>query len=194
MLASLTVHEAAHAWTADRLGDSTARLLGRVSLNPIVHIDLIGTIILPALAVFSGLPILGWAKPVPVNLRQLRQPKRDFMLVAAAGPASNILLAVAAALVFHGVGGFEAMGARVTVASLMLSAVSINLLLAVFNMLPIPPLDGGNVLAGLLPDSMAGIFYALRQYGFIILYALLLTGLLWTLIGPPYEFLKGLLL
>lgn len=194
MLASLTVHEAAHAWTADRLGDPTARLLGRVSLNPIVHIDLIGTIILPALAVFSGLPILGWAKPVPVNVSQLRQPKRDFMLVAAAGPASNIAMAVIAALVFHGVGGFESLGASLTVASLMLAAVSINLLLAVFNMLPIPPLDGGNVLAGLLPDRMAGMIYGLRQYGFIILYALILTDVLWTLIGPPYEFLRGLLL
>ena len=194
MLASLTVHEAAHAWSADKLGDPTARLLGRVSLNPIVHIDLIGTIILPAIAIFSGLPILGWAKPVPVNVSQLRHPRRDFMIVAAAGPASNIIMAVGAALVFHGIGGFEALGGSLTVASLMMAAVSINLLLAVFNMLPIPPLDGGNVLAGLLPESMAGMIYNLRQYGFLILYALILTDVLWKLIGPPFEFLRDLLL
>ena len=193
VLASLTVHEAAHAWSADRLGDPTARMLGRVSLNPIVHIDLIGTIILPALAIFSGFPILGWAKPVPVNISQLRQPKRDFMIVAAAGPASNVAMAMLAAIVFHAVGGYEATSGF-GVARLMLMAVSINLLLAVFNMLPIPPLDGGNVLAGLLPDRMSNVIYGLRQYGFIILYALILTDVLWTLIGPPYEFLRGLLL
>src|SRR5215470_13864823 len=90
LLLSLTVHEMAHAWTADRLGDPTARLLGRVSLNPIVHADLIGTVIFPLLAMFSGVPLIGWAKPVPVNTRQLRRPRRDYMLVAAAGPASNL--------------------------------------------------------------------------------------------------------
>jgi Zn-dependent protease len=193
VLASLTVHEAAHAWSADRLGDPTARMLGRVSLNPIVHIDLIGTIILPALAIFSGFPILGWAKPVPVNVSRLGHPKRDFMIVAAAGPGSNIAMAILAAVVFHSVGGFEALSGF-GVARLMLMAVSINLLLAVFNMLPIPPLDGGNVLAGLLPDRMDNLIQGLRQYGFLILYALILTDILWTLIGPPYEFLRGLLL
>jgi Zn-dependent protease len=192
VLASLTVHEAAHAWTADRLGDPTARLLGRVSLNPIVHIDLVGTIILPLVATVSGLPILGWAKPVPVNVRGLGHPKRDFMIVAAAGPASNVALAVIGSGIFHAAGGFTAgLG---TLTSLMVMTVSINLLLAVFNMLPVPPLDGGNVLAGLLPDTMNRPIQALRQYGFIILYALILTDLLWKLIGPPFEFLRGLLL
>ena len=94
MLVALTIHEAAHAWTADRLGDPTARLLGRVSLNPIVHIDPIGTILLPLVAAFSGLPIIGWAKPVPVNISRLRHRRRDFMIVAAAGPISNLLQAV----------------------------------------------------------------------------------------------------
>ena len=102
MLVALTIHEAAHAWTADRLGDPTARLLGRVSLNPLVHIDPIGTILLPLLAMFSGLPLIGWAKPVPVNISRLRHQRRDFMIVAAAGPVSNLLQAVVAAVVFRG--------------------------------------------------------------------------------------------
>jgi len=195
VLAALTVHECAHAWTADKLGDSTARLLGRISLNPIVHIDLFGTILLPLIAILSNVPILGWAKPVPVNISRLGQPKRDFMIVAAAGPGSNIVMAVAAAAMFHQVGGAESVQPGLfDPATILYTAVSINLLLAVFNMLPIPPLDGGNVLAGLLPDSMGGLLQGLRQYGFIILYGLLLTGVLWELIGPPYAFLRGLLL
>ncbi len=190
---SLTVHEWAHAWTADRLGDPTARLLGRVSFNPIVHIDPIGTILLPLVAMFSGFPILGWAKPVPVNTSQLRNPKRDFMIVAAAGPLSNLIQAAIAAAIFHAVGGFAEAG-QMGVARILLMAVSINLLLAVFNMIPVPPLDGGNVLAGLLPDSMGGLLQGMRQYGFIILYALMLSGILWQIVDPPYKFLLRLML
>ena len=193
VLVSLTVHEWAHAWTADRLGDPTARMLGRVSFNPVVHIDLLGTIVLPLLAIFSGLPILGWAKPVPVNISRLGHPKRDFMIVAAAGPASNIVQALMAAMLFRAFGGIEATG-EFGVPQLMILAVQINVLLAVFNMLPIPPLDGGNVLAGLLPDRMAGLLYGLRAYGFIALYALMLTGILERLIVPPSISLMRLLL
>jgi Zn-dependent protease len=190
---SLTVHEWAHAWTADCLGDPTARLLGRVSFNPIVHIDPIGTILLPLIAMFSGFPILGWAKPVPVNISQLGSPKRDFMIVAAAGPISNLIQAGIAATAFHAVGGFADAG-QLGIARILLMAVSINLLLAVFNMIPVPPLDGGNVLAGLLPDSMGGLLQSLRQYGFIILYALMFSGILWRIVDPPYEFLLRLML
>ena len=190
---SLSIHEWAHAWSADRLGDPTARLLGRVSFNPIVHIDLIGTIILPLVAMLSGFPILGWAKPVPVNISQLGNPKRDFMIVAAAGPISNIIQAGIAAAIFHGIGGFTQAG-EFGLARVLLMAVQINLLLAVFNMLPIPPLDGGNVLAGLLPDSMGGVLQGLRQYGFLILYGLMLSGILWQLVDPPYDFLLRLML
>ena len=195
VLASLTVHEWAHAWTADRLGDPTARLLGRVSFNPLVHIDPLGTLLLPLLAIVSGLPVLGWAKPVPVNISQLPNPKRDFMIVAAAGPASNLVMAVAGAIAFRALTagvGFEqplSLGTQLTVLF-----VVINIGLAVFNMLPIPPLDGGNVLAGLLPDSMGGLLQGLRQYGFIILYALLFTGILRQLLQPPTDFLERLLL
>lgn len=195
VLASLTVHEWAHAFTANRLGDPTARELGRMSLNPIVHIDLLGTIVLPLIAIVSGLPVLGWAKPVPVNMNRLGNPKRDFMMVAAAGPASNLALAAGASAVFHGSGGVVGMSPGlfdpVTMAYMF---VSINVLLAVFNMLPIPPLDGGNVLSGLLPDHMTGLLYGLRQYGFLILYALLLTGVLRQILGPPTDFLTRLFL
>jgi Zn-dependent protease len=192
VLASLTFHEAAHAWVADRLGDPTARMLGRVSLNPVVHVDLFGTIILPLIALFSNIPILGWAKPVPVNTSRLRSPRRDFMLVAAAGPASNLVLAVIAAVIFKAT--MSAGDPIATGATVLVSTVSINILLAVFNMVPIPPLDGGNVLAGILPESAAHIFQSMREYGFIILYALLLTGVLGRIIVPPADFLTRLLL
>ena len=191
MLISLTIHEAAHAWTAERLGDSTARLLGRVSLNPIVHIDPIGTILLPLAAAYSGLPIIGWAKPVPVNINRLRRGRKDFMLVAAAGPISNLLQAVAAAVVLRlllaGSGG-GGLPAQVCVAFIV-----INLLLAFFNLIPIPPLDGGNVLAGLLPHSADPLIAFLRQWGFVVLYALMLTGMLNALIEPPTAFFQRIL-
>ncbi|HKN42545.1 MAG TPA: site-2 protease family protein [Propionibacteriaceae bacterium] len=191
MLISLTIHEAAHAWTAERLGDSTARLLGRVSLNPIVHIDPIGTILLPLAAAYSGLPIIGWAKPVPVNINRLRRGRKDFMLVAAAGPISNLLQAVAAAVVLRlllaGSGG-GGLPAQVCVAFIV-----INLLLAFFNLIPIPPLDGGNVLAGLLPHSADPLIAFLRQWGFVVLYALMLTGMLNAIIEPPTAFFQRIL-
>jgi Zn-dependent protease len=189
LLISLTIHEAAHAWTADRLGDPTARRLGRVSLNPLVHIDWIGTVLLPIIAAVSNLPLIGWAKPVPVSVGNLRHPRRDFMLVAAAGPISNLLQAIAWALVL-----------RVMVAApdgdaayFLQRAVIINLLLMFFNLIPIPPLDGGNVLLGLLPPQLARHYSQLRQYGFLILYALMLSGYAARLILPPTAFLYGVL-
>jgi Zn-dependent protease len=195
LLLSLTVHESAHAWTADRLGDPTARLLGRVSLNPLVHIDPIGTVLFPLLGALSPIPLIGWAKPVPVNVARLRRHRRDYMLVAAAGPASNLVLAVLASSVLQSfsataglAGGDEALGPLATIAR---RTIEINVLLAVFNMVPVPPLDGGNVLAGLLPAQLAEVVDGLRPYGFLILYALMLTGTLWSLIGPSFYFLMS---
>ena len=194
ILAALTIHEAAHAWSADRLGDPTARLLGRVSLNPAVHIDPIGTIVLPLLAAVSGLPVIGWAKPVPVNTSRLGHPRRDFMIVAAAGPVSNLLQAVVAAILLKVLvpAGAAGLGGA-SLGHILFSAIAINVFLAVFNLIPIPPLDGGNVLAGLLPPSAARIFDGMRPFGFIILWGLLFTGALSAIILPPAFFLIRLL-
>ncbi len=190
LLFSLTVHETAHAWTADRLGDPTARLLGRVSLNPAVHVDPIGTVLFPLLGMISGLPVIGWAKPVPVNVRRLRRDRRDYVLVAAAGPASNLAIAVMAAGLLAVLPAGAMASAAGTMGEPLLVLVArllvINVYLAVFNMLPIPPLDGGNVLSGLLPSALAYRFDGfMRPYGFILLYALMFTGAFGTLVGVP---------
>jgi Zn-dependent protease len=191
LLFSLTVHEMAHAWTADRLGDPTARLLGRVSLNPIVHADPIGTVLFPLIALVSGAPLIGWAKPVPVSSGRLRNPRRDFILVAAAGPASNLLMAFAAAGVLSVLPiSPQTLGEAnisVPVATILSQGMRLNVLLAVFNLIPIPPLDGGNVLAGLLPYRLAASFNRLRPYGFLLLYALIFSGGFNYLVIPPYR-------
>ena len=182
LVLSLSFHEAAHAWSADRLGDPTARSLGRLTLNPLAHIDWIGTVLFPLLAIYSGFPLIGWAKPVPVSMLHLRSPRRDFAIVAAAGPASNVVLAVAFTVLYQVFGGD--LGIPSEMARLIYLGVSLNVLLAVFNMLPIPPLDGGNVLAGLLPESLARGIDLLRPWGFLILYALLFTGVLGRYVFP----------
>jgi Zn-dependent protease len=197
LIFSLTVHEAAHAWSASLLGDDTARRLGRVSLNPVVHVDPIGTLLLPLVAIIGNLPIIGWAKPTPVNPRNLRHPRRDYVVVTAAGPASNLLIAVLAALVLHFMPlpdpGVDGMDVSSPIIALAIELVDINLLLALFNMIPVPPLDGGRVLSGLLPPALAIRYNQVGRFGFIIIYALMLTGALGAMIGPPYYFLRTLL-
>jgi Zn-dependent protease len=180
LIASLSFHEAAHAWAADRLGDPTARLLGRLSLNPLVHIDPIGTVLFPLVAIATGVPLIGWAKPVPVDPRNLAAPRRDFALVAAAGPASNLLLAAVGATVFTVLRG----GDLGTVAYTMAFFVMMNVLLAVFNLIPVPPLDGGNILLGILPPSLGSVVERLRPYGILVLYGLMFSGLLSRIIYP----------
>ena len=199
LIASLSVHEAAHAFAADRLGDPTARHLGRLSLNPVVHVDPIGTLLFPLIAFLTNVPLIGWAKPVPVDPRHLKHPKRDFALIAAAGPASNVVMAVLAAIILELVRNFAVPGDIAALAvlrpaiQLLRVFVYLNVLLAVFNMIPVPPLDGGNVLIGLLPASSARLVEQLRPYGILILYALMLTGLLSTLLGPVANYLLYLL-
>ena len=189
LIASLSVHEAAHAWAADRLGDPTARHLGRLSLNPAVHVDPIGTLLFPLIAMLTNVPLIGWAKPVPVDPRHLKHPKRDFALIAAAGPASNLVMAVIGAVIFAALptaapGDIAGRVLLSTPREIFLWFTYLNVMLAVFNMIPVPPLDGGNVLIGLLPHSGARLIEQIRPYGFIILYALMLTGILSTVLGP----------
>lgn len=205
---SLTVHESAHAWAADRLGDPTARLLGRVSLNPAVHVDPIGTLLFPLVGLLTGAPIIGWAKPVPVATWRFDHPRRDYLMVAAAGPVSNLSLAFVAAIALRllpagvsllGVAPVDAASAAesrvlVPIARVVWSALEINLLLAIFNMLPIPPLDGSSVLAGLLPERFAAMLDRLRPYGFVLLYALMFSGGFSAVVVTPFRFLLRWLL
>ena len=197
---SLTVHESAHAWAADRLGDPTARSLGRVSLNPMVHIDPIGTVLFPLVGMFTRAPLIGWAKPVPVAVWRFANPRRDYLLVAAAGPVSNLSLAFIGAVALRLVGpgtdaaGGVGAGLLAPIVVIAWSLLSINLLLAIFNLLPIPPLDGSTVLAGLLPERFAAGIDRLRPYGFVLLYALMLSGAFRVVVGTPYNHLLSWLL
>lgn len=182
LIVSLSVHEAAHAWTADKLGDPTARMLGRLTLNPVAHIDPIGTLLFPLIAIVSGFPLIGWAKPVPVNWNYLRHPRRDFAVVALAGPVSNVLLAVAGVVLFHGLAVTGALSDLTEQA--LFTFVYLNVFLAVFNMLPVPPLDGGNVLAGLVPESAARAIDRVRPFGILVLYALMFMGVIGAIARP----------
>ncbi len=191
LLFSLTVHEMAHAWTADRLGDPTARLMGRVSLNPLVHADPIGTILFPLIAMVSGAPLIGWAKPVPVSIRRLSHPRRDYVFVAAAGPASNLVIALVSAVLLAIIPVSPQHAGETNIsaplATFFSQAMRLNVLLAIFNMIPIPPLDGGNVLMGLLPPRLAASVNYVRPYGFLLLYALILSGGFDYIVVPPYR-------
>jgi Zn-dependent protease len=172
-IVAITFHEAAHGFAARLLGDDTAWRLGRVTFNPVKHIDPVGTIFLPAVLLLLHSPFLfGYAKPVPINFRALRHPRRDMVLVAAAGPGINIALAVVAALLFHFVGYLPGAAAQWAAENLK-NALIINVILAVFNLLPLPPLDGGRIAVGLLPDGLALPLARLEPYGMMILIGVL---------------------
>jgi len=194
LLASLSFHEAAHAWASNKLGDPTAKMLGRLTLNPLAHIDWIGTVAFPLVLALSGLPVFGWAKPVPVDMRYLASPRRDFALVALAGPVSNVILATGLIVILQAQGGLVPETGVTQTGLLLYTAIYINLILAVFNMLPIPPLDGGNVLAGLVPESMAQMVDRVRPFGVFVIYGLMLTGGLNFVFEPVSRLMRALLL
>ena len=195
VLFAITAHEVAHGWAAKQLGDPTAMMLGRLTLNPIKHIDPVGTLLIPGLMLAFTSFVFGWAKPVPVTYQNLRSPKRDMALVAAAGPAANLIMALLWALAARaGIALYEL--AQPIALFLIYSGVAgmfINGMLMVLNLLPLPPLDGGRVATGLLPGPWAWKFSRLEPYGFMILVGLLMTGLLGRVLAPVLSwFLVGM--
>jgi Zn-dependent protease len=181
VLFAITVHETAHGWVASKLGDHTARMMGRLTLNPIKHIDPVGTILVPALLYLSSAGfIFGWAKPVPINFSALRSPKKDMLWVALAGPGVNLLMAIGwliivAIAITLNMPFLELMGG---------AGIFVNLLLAIFNLLPIPPLDGGRVISSLLPNKLSYQYDQLEPYGLFILVGLLLLGVFQNVVLP----------
>lgn len=194
-LFSLSFHEAAHAWSANRLGDPTAKMLGRLTLNPLAHIDWIGTVLFPLMMfLMPGLLLFGWAKPVPVNPRNLRGGRMGNLKVAAAGPASNVILAFVFAAIIHGlVRAQVASEIGLIVLQILDTGVYLNLMLAFFNLIPIPPLDGSGILEGLLPRSMLAGYEQFTRYGFIVLIACLYLGVFRILTIPVYAIARILL-
>ncbi len=199
-LFAISIHESAHAWMANRCGDPTARMLGRITLNPIKHIDPIGTILLPAVAIFAHIPVLGWAKPTPVNPRNFKNPVRDDILTSVVGPISNFLVAVVALLLLIGISSTSAVGHAiivdgvlssnsplVPVSLLLFALLEINVVLAVFNLIPVPPLDGSHVLRHFLSGSALAVYDRIGFFGLLIL-VYFGGGLLTSLISPVMAF------
>jgi Zn-dependent protease len=203
VLAAIIFHEVAHGAVALRLGDDTALRMGRLTLNPLPHIHPIGTVLMPALLLIVGAPVFGYARPVPVDYSRLRNPRRDMVLVALAGPLTNFVLATVSAIVFRrldaALAGTDApqalaTGVLVPLAHMAYYSVLVNVMLGVFNLLPIPPLDGGRVLTGILPYAQARMVAALEPFGFLILVFLLMTRSLGAILRTPVSLLLQVLL
>ncbi len=216
LLLTITIHESAHAWSAYKLGDPTAYQLGRITLNPLPHIDPIGTVILPLIMMMTGIPFFGWAKPVPVNPLNLRNPRRDNLWISAAGPLSNLITAavflvvisllkllypgirysfISAISIFYGQQGFSS-GFHLLdgLALILFLGALINTILAVFNLIPIPPLDGSGVLMGFLSDEAAEKYDQIRPYGFFIILGLLFIGFLNMILRPIFTIITTIIL
>jgi len=190
---AITVHEAAHGYAAKHFGDLTAYNQNRISLNPLRHIDPIGTIVLPALTVLLGGVLFGWAKPVPVNFMNLRHPKKDMLWVAAAGPLSNLIMAIFWTILF-GRSAYFPESMSLFVQQMGIAGISINLSLMVLNLIPLPPLDGGRIAVSLLPNHLAHKYAQVERYGFLILIILLMTHILDLIIFPLIQISQSLIL
>lgn len=196
LLFAITLHEVAHGWMARYLGDPTADQQGRLSLNPIKHIDPVGTLLVPLILFFLGGFVFGWAKPVPVNISRLNSPKRDMAIVAVAGPAANLVMALLWALLAKLGTGLYPSNEWIAIPLISMGQVgiSINLILMILNLFPVPPLDGGRVLAGVLPDKLAYGLIRLEPFGLFIVLGLLVAGLLSQVLVPPYLALSGMII
>ncbi len=192
ILFAITLHEVAHGWLAWLLGDDTAKRLGRLSLNPLRHVDPVGTVAVPLVMMLLGGFIFGWAKPVPVDFERLRNPKRDMALVALAGPGANLLMALIWALLARFGVWLEWPYVSVPLIYMGAAGIFFNLILMILNLLPVPPLDGGRVLVGVLPNRWAAMVSQLEPYGMPILLLLLVSGMLGRILGPVIYAMQGL--
>jgi Zn-dependent protease len=195
VLFAITVHEVAHGWVAKLFGDRTAQMLGRLTLNPLKHIDPVGTILVPGLLLLMGGFVFGWAKPVPVNARNLGNPKRDMAIVAIVGPLANLCMAFIWAIIIRIGTLFISSSEAIAMPLIYMGSagISINIFLMMLNLLPIPPLDGGRVISGFLPGPLAYKLNRLEPYGFMILVALIYFGGLSLLLGPPVYWLQKIM-
>lgn len=189
---SIILHEYAHGYIACRNGDDTAYLLGRLTFNPLKHIDMLGSVIVPLACYFTGMPLFGWAKPVPVNPYRLNDVRNDMAKVAFAGPASNLILAVIAMLLLKLV--VMLMPESITLIKVLFYTIFINAFLAIFNLMPVPPLDGSKILVRFLPDALAVKYMQLERYGLLIVAVLIISGVFSKIIGPIATFIFNLIL
>ncbi len=191
---AITLHEASHGYVAKHFGDTTAYMLGRVSLNPLRHIDPVGTVLIPLISLFLGGILFGWAKPVPVNFNQLRNPKKDMLWVALAGPAANLAMALGWAVVMKLANLMPDSAISLPMSLMGMAGININAVLMVLNLLPLPPLDGGRIAVSLLPNRLAYGYARLEPYGMILLVVLLFSGMLGAILWPLIDATKAAIL